>query len=200
MLEDHCPLRSCDGSRIDRIFDAAIRNELDVVAFPTYSWPWNETDPTEFPDGLIRTWRRVETTDFDGEQFAVVPLEFFRYFQVQPSLWRFDYLLSACRNATALGISDAWAFEAMRWSGAGRHYVSKYDWPSVHHGFLAQGKLNPEAITYLDRKRAPRQHRALVRDAIGVESPLLFDALQILNRTKRLIGRSLAGMKKRVKN
>jgi hypothetical protein len=198
MLEDHCPLRRCDGDRLDRIFSIATRHDLDAVAFPTYSWPWDETDLTEHPDGLVRTWRHRETFEFDGELLAVVPHDFFRYFQVQPTLWRVDYLQAACTYARMQGISDAWAFEAMRWPQAGRHYVSRYDWPTVHHGFLVQGKINPAAIAYLDRKGGQRSYRALVREAIGVESPLLFDSLQMLIRTKRLIRHGLAGVKKRV--
>jgi hypothetical protein len=198
MLEDHCPLRRCDGGRLDRIFDIASRHDLDAVAFPTYSWPWNQTDTTNFPDGLVRTWRRVETLQVEGELLAAVPPDFFRYFQVQPTLWRLDYLEAACSYAMAQGIGDAWSFEAMRWPQAGRHYVSRYDWPTVHHGFLAQGKLNPAAIIYLDRKRAQRLHRVLVREAIGIESPILFDSIQMLIRTKQLIRRGLADVKNRV--
>lgn len=198
MLEDHCPLRHCDGDRLDRIIGIAARRHLDAVSFPTYSWPWNETNSTEHPDGLVRTWRRKETREFDGELLAAVPHDFFRFFQVQPTLWRFDYLQAACTYARTQGISDVWAFEAMRWPEAGRHYVSRYDWPTVHHGFLVQGRLNPAAIAYLDRKGAERSHRALVREAIGIESPLLFNSLQMLIRTKRRIRSSLAGVKKRV--
>jgi hypothetical protein len=194
MLEDHCPLRCCDGDRLDRIFSIASRRDLDAVAFPTYPWPWNETDSTSFPDGLVRTWRRVETLNLEGELLAVVPRDFFRYFQVQPTLWRIDYLLSACMNAMTLGISDAWTFEAMRWPDARRHYVSRYEWPSVHHGFLAQGKINPAAIVYLDRKRADRQHRDFVREAIGIGSPFLFDSIQMFIHAKRLARRGLSGM------
>lgn len=199
MLEDHCPLRRCDGKRLDRMFDIVLRHDLDAVAFPTYSWPWDETDATNFSDGLVRTWRRVETLQLEGEPLAVVPGDFFRYFQVQPTLWRLDYLEAACSYAMAQGISDAWSFEAMRWPQAGQHYVSRYDWPSVHHGFITQGKVNPTAIVYLDRKHAPRQHRALVREAVGIESPILFDSIQMLVRTKRFIRRSLGGVKNRIK-
>ena len=124
MLEDHCPLRRCDGERLDRIFAIARRNNLDAVSFPTYYWPWNETESTIYPDGLVRTWRRTETLQLDDELLAMVPLDFFRYFQVQPTLWRFDYLEAACANAKPQGIADAWTFEAMRWPNAGRHYVS----------------------------------------------------------------------------
>ena len=198
MLEDHCPLRPCDSDRLERIFGIAARHDLNAVAFPTYPWPWNETDPTVYPDGLVRTWRRKETIELGGELLAVVPPDFFRYFQVQPTLWRLDYIEAACAYAMAQGVTDAWAFEAMRWPNAGRHYVSRCDWPTVHHGFLVQGKLNPAAIDYLDRERAAPSHRALVRDAIGIESPMLFDSIQMLIRTKRLIRRGLAGVKKRV--
>ena len=198
MLEDHCPLRRCDGERLDHVFAIANRHELDAVAFPTYSWPWNQIESTKYPDGLVRTWRRKEILELDGETLAVVPRDFFRYFQVQPTLWRFDYLEAACAHASAHGIADAWTFEAMRWPQAGRHYVSSYNWPTVHHGFLAQGRLNPAAILYLDRERAAISHRVLVREAIGVESPILFDSIQMLLRTQRRIRRGLAVVKGRV--
>jgi len=196
MLEDHCPLRCCDGERLDRIFAIARRHDFDSVTFPTYHWPWHETESTIYPDGLVRTWRRIETIRLEGEVLAAVPFDFFRYFQVQPTLWRLDYFEAACRHAKAQGIAGAWSFEAMRWPNAGRHYVSAYDWPSVHHGFLAQGKLNPAAIVYLDRKRASQVHRSFVREAIGVESPLLFDTIQMCRCAKDLIHDSLIDVKK----
>ncbi|MFZ0426414.1 MAG: hypothetical protein WAL80_26360 [Xanthobacteraceae bacterium] len=198
MLEDHCPLRRCDAERLARIFAIAAREDFAAISFPTYAWPWHETDPTEHPDGLIRTWRRKETRELEGELFAAVPRKFFRYFQVQPTLWRLDYLQAACAHAQAEGIGDVWAFEAMRWRKAEPHFVSRYDWPTVHHGFLAQGRLNPAAIAYLDRKQAPEPHRTLVREAIGIESPLLFDFIQALSRTKGLIRSGLAGVRRRV--
>lgn len=198
MLEDHCPLRHCDAKRLDRIFAIAGREDFAAVLFPTYAWPWHETDATKYADGLVRTWRRKEIQEIDGEVFAVVPADFFRYFQVQPTLWRLDYLEQACAYAIAQGIKDAWAFEAMRWTEAGAHYVSRYDWPTVHHGFLIQGRLNPAAVVYLDRKRAGGPHRVLVREAIGIESPLLFNSIQTLIRAKSWIRRGLSGVKKRV--
>jgi hypothetical protein len=198
MLEDHCPLRRCDPQRLARIFAIAAREDFAAVSFPTYAWPWHEIDTTEHPDGLIRTWRRKETREIDGELFAAVPPDFFRYFQVQPTLWRLDYLQAACAYARAMGISDVWSFEAMRWPKAEPHFVSRYDWPTVHHGFLAQGRLNPAAIAYLDRKQAAGPHRMLVREAIGIESPLLFDSIQALDRAKGMIRRGLAGVKRRV--
>lgn len=130
------------------------------------------------------------------ELFAVVPVDFFRYFQVQPTLWRLDYLLAACDHALAQGIGDAWSFEAMRWSRALPHYVSQYNWPTVHHGFLVQGELNKAAIAFLDRRNAMSAHRMLVREAIGVGSPTLFDLLQFLNRTKARIRGGLGRVKR----
>lgn len=198
MLEDHCPLRSCAVERLERIFAISIRHNLVAVAFPTYSWPWNETEATIYPDGLVRTWRSRETRDLDGELFAVVPRDFFRYFQVQPTLWHLDYLQEACAWALTQGVTDAWNFEAMRWSRAQPHYVSQYNWPTVHHGFLEQGELNANAIAYLDRRNATDAHRMLVREAIGVESPLLFDFLQLLLRAKSRICAGLSRVKRGV--
>ena len=39
----------------------------------------------------------------------------------------------------------------MQWEGAAQHYVANYQWPTVHHGFLASGKANPSAIDYMDK-------------------------------------------------
>lgn len=196
MLEDHCPLRSCDERRLEEIFAIASREKMSAIAFPTYSWPWQETESRSFADGFVRTWRRKETIVRDGELFAVVPRDFFRYFQVQPTLWRFDYLQAACDYALTRGIADAWNFEAMRWTQAMPHYVSQYNWPTVHHGFLEQGKLNRAAIAYLDRCTAIGAHRMLIREAIGFESPLLFDSLQFLTRAKGHIRGGLSRMKR----
>jgi hypothetical protein len=198
MLEDHCPLRRCDAERLERTFAISARYDLAAVAYPTYSWPWDVTDPTQHFDGLVRTWHRKDIVEFDGELLAVVPSDFFRYFQVQPTLWRLDYLQAACAKALAMRITDAWGFEAMRWPHAEQHYVSRYSWPTVHHGFLAQGRVNALAVTYLDRKRAPGPHRTLVRDAIRIESPALFDSIQMLIGAKRSIRHTLAGVKKRL--
>jgi hypothetical protein len=196
MLEDHSPLRACDEPRLGRIFQIAVREGFSAISFPTYAWPWQETDSRDYPDGLIRTWRHKETIERDGEMFAVVPSEFFRYFQVQPTLWHLDYLQVALDHALTRGITDAWSFEAMRWPQALPHYVSQYNWPTVHHGFLEQGKLNTAAIVYLDRRHAMGAYRMLVREAIGVESPTLFDSLQFLNRAKARIRGGLGRVKR----
>lgn len=196
MLEDHCPLRACDGARLERIFDIAIREKLPAVAFPTYSWPWYDTESRDYSDGLVRTWRRQEIIERGGEMFAVVPRDFFRYFQVQPTLWRLDYLQAVLDCALTQGLRDAWSFEAMRWPQALPHYVSQYNWPTVHHGFLEQGKLNRVAIDYLDRRRAMDVHRALVREAIGLGSPVLFGSLQFLAHAKLRIRRGLGRVKR----
>src|SRR5262249_30590393 len=99
--------------------------------------------------------------------------KFFRYFQLQPAFWRIDYLIGVCRAAMARGITDPWTFEAMRLDDAEPHYVAAYDWPSVHHGFIAQGKINPAAISFMSRRAAPELHRQLICARVGCYSPTL---------------------------
>jgi hypothetical protein len=174
MLDDHCPLRACDTGVLARYHALARRRDLAAVVFPTYHWPWNETESIDYPDGLVRTWRKIEIEAAEGRKIAVVPRDFFRYFQVQPAFWNLDYLIGACHNALERGIRDAWAFEAMRWAGAAQHYVADYNWPTVHHGFLAAGNINPEAIGFIDPKVAHELRTALLLDSIGIDSPTLY--------------------------
>jgi len=174
MLDDHCPLRACDTETISAYLETSRRHDLSVVSFPTYEWPWDRTESIEYPDGLVRTWRRIEVEVIDGRQFAIVPYEFFRYFQVQPACWRINYLIEACKTALDRGIHDVWSFEAMRWDGACQHYVAAYEWPSVHHGFMAVGKINPAAISYISVRCAPELRGQLIRDAIGANSAALY--------------------------
>ena len=174
MLEDHCPLRACDSVKIRSICQLARRYELNAVAFPTYSWPWNETQDDIYPDDLIRGWRRIDVRQIGSERFAAVPRDFFRYFQVQPTIWNIDYLIQACGVALERGIRNVWQFEAMHWDGAAQHYVADYHWPTVHHGFLAAGKVNPSAITYMDKAIGAELYVELIRDLIGVGSPMLY--------------------------
>ena len=151
MLEDHCPLRRCDGERISALLSIVRDRDLAAVSFPTYSWPWNKTEYIDYPDGKVRTWRRIDTVEIDGEAFARVPRNFFRYFQVQPTIWRIPYLVNACDEARAAGVFDPWGFEAMQFPNSDQHYVSQYNWPTVHHGFLAKGVVNLKAIDFVDR-------------------------------------------------
>ena len=191
MLEDHCPLRACDADRISAVVSIAIDQDLAAVSFPTYHWPWNETDTTEYPDGLVRTWRRIETREISGESLAVVPRDFFRYFQVQPTVWRISYFEQACAAAIAAGVLDPWQFEALRLSNSEQHYVSAYNWPTVHHGFLVQGRINPVAIDFIDKRTGRTFRRELIRDLMGTRSEILDSiqrsGLQYLRRLRKVM-------------
>jgi len=190
VLDDHCPLRPCDETALEGYFELARRNDFATVAFPTYRWPWHETEDKDYPDGLVRTWRKIETIIANGQKLAVVPRDFFRYFQVQPAFWRIEYLIAVCRHALDEGKHDAWGFEAMRWDGAARHYIADYNWPTVHHGFIASGKVNPEAIGFIDERVAPELRNQLLRDSIGVASPTLHRVLWASERFgARVLGR-----------
>jgi hypothetical protein len=94
------------------------------------------------------TWKAIDILEVAGVRFARVPEDFFRYNQCQPALWDLEYCLSLCDRALELGIDDPWSFEAMRLSGQPQHYVADYPWPTVHHGFRAAGRVNPEAIFF----------------------------------------------------
>jgi hypothetical protein len=192
MLEDHCPLRACDAGRISAIASMALAHELAAVSFPTYQWPWHATEATEYPDGLVRTWRRIDTREIAGEILAVVPRDFFRYFQVQPTVWRRSYLEHACAAAIAADVLDPWQFEAMRLPAAEQHFVSGYNWPTVHHGFLVRGTINPSAIDFVDRERGNAIRRQLIRELVGDGSETLF-------KVQRAASRYLQGFRRRIK-
>ena len=96
-------------------------------------------------------------------------------------------LMTACKAALESGITDIWQFEAMQWDAAAQHYVSNYQWPTVHHGFLAAGRVNPAAIAYLDKEAGNQLHLQLIRDLIGVGSPLLYWLLQKATPDVKLI-------------
>lgn len=174
MLDDHCSLRRCDGRAISAYLDIARSRDLAAVCFPTYEWPWQQTEHADYPDGLVRTWRRVDIEVLDGRRLAVVPRDFFRYFQVQPAFWKVEYLIWACRAALASGITDAWTLEALHLDGARQHYIADYNWPSVHHGFIASGKINPDAISNMSRSDASELYRQLISNCVGFYSPPLY--------------------------
>jgi hypothetical protein len=183
MLDDHCPLRPCDTEAISAYLEIANGHDLPVISFPTYEWPWDQTEHTAYPDHLVRTWRKVEVDIMDGRRLAIVPRDFFRYFQVQPAWWNSEYLVEACEIALDKGIRDPWAFEAMRWERASQHYVAGYNWPNVHHGFMAAGKINHAAISYMSRSAAAKLHTQLIQDAVGINSLALYRMQRWANTT-----------------
>lgn len=165
MLEDHCPLRACDHVHILQTLRLCVRNQLASVCFVTYEWPWSasKVDLVDYAERLGLP--HVDTVEMDGIRLGVVPKTFFRYFQVQPAIWRIDYLEKTLRSAVAANVIDPWAFEAFRWDGAEQHYVSQYPWPTVHHGFLVKGNVNLTAIDFADRHLAKDLRRVLRLDA-----------------------------------
>jgi len=189
MLEDHCPLRACDDAGVAEYMQTAMNRDFVSVTFPTYGWPWTRTENRDYGDGLVRTWRKIDIEEIQGRKFAVVPRDFFRYFQVQPALWNLDYLIDACRFALKTGANDAWSFEALRWENAAQHYVADYNWPTVHHGFFTAGKVNPEAISYADPEVAGQLRGQLIRDLIGLHSPTLFRLWWTSKRASRRVAR-----------
>jgi hypothetical protein len=182
MLDDHCPLRRCDTGAISAYLEIARSRNLVVVSFPTYDWPWERTECVDYPDGLVRTWRLIDVEVVNGRRLAIVPRDFFRYFQVQPAFWKIEYLIEACRTALAGGIRDPWAFETMRVDNASQHYMADYNWPNVHHGFIAEGKINPVAVSYMSRTLAAELHKQLLRDSIGVNSPALYGVYRLTSK------------------
>ena len=140
--------------------------------------------------------RHRQTVELDGELFAAVPAGLLPLLPFNRRSPRLDYL-TGLFYALAQQIADAWSFEAML--AAGRqplHFTLRLaDGPSW---FSGSRQLNPAAILYLDRKHAALPHRTLVREAIGIGSPMLFNSIQMLTRTKHAIRRRLAGVKKRV--
>jgi hypothetical protein len=178
LLDDHYPLRECDRSLIAANFDAVVKNRLGCISFVTYQWPWTSTEHIDYPDDMIRTWRNIDVTWLNGCEMARVPLNFFRYFQLQPSFWDLDYLIEICRAAFEKQCFDPWSFESLSYGKPRQHYVSRYAWPSVHHGFLAQGKVNPEAIDFIQMPKGREFRSLLLRDSIGFDSVAAFRVLR----------------------
>lgn len=184
MLEDHCPLRRCDEARIKAGMRAGVDHDLAAVAFLTYAWPWNFGS---------------ELKEFGKESFLVLPLAYFRYFQVQPTLWRIDYLEKILAASMRLGITDPWNFEALpipdRPHGgeilpeAEQHYISLYRWPTVHHGFLTQGKIHDQAIDFADRTVVRSLRAALIKDAAGRNSEVAYRSYRAAKWMRRLPAR-----------
>lgn len=159
MLEDHCPLRPCDEERISAGFGAALAHALPSTAFVTYPWFWY------FANEMI---------EFGTDRLILMPKEYYRYFQLQPTLWRIDYLETILAASMRQEVTDPWAFEALRLPEAEQHYVSTYAWPTVHHGFLAQGRIHSRAIDFADRNSASRLRQALMREVVGLDSEFLY--------------------------
>jgi hypothetical protein len=180
LLDDHYPLRECDKSRIAANFDVVVKNRLGCTSFVTYQWPWTSTEQIDYPDGMIRTWRNVDVRWFNGCEMARVPLDFFRYFQLQPSFWDLDYLIEICHEAFEKQCFDPWAFESFNYGKPRQHFISRYEWPSVHHGFLAQGKVNPEAIDFIQMPQGREFRTLLLTESIGFDSVAAFRVLQFL--------------------
>jgi hypothetical protein len=193
MLEDHCPLRECDADRISAVVSIAIDQDLAAVCFPTYRWPWNDTATAEYPDGLVRTWRRVDTLDIAGEILGRVPRDFFRYFQIQPTVWRLKYLEDACAAAMAAGVLNPWEFEALQLPISEQHYVSEYNWPTVHHGFLVQGKINPASIDFVDSSANATIRHRLIKELVGTRSETVF-------KFQRVASRYIQGFRRRIRS
>jgi hypothetical protein len=183
MIDDHCPLRPCDSEIISAYLEIAQRRGLAAIWFPTFEWPWDETASSiEYPDGLVAGWRTIQIDIMDGRRLAVVPRNFFRYFAVQPACWSLEYLIRACKIALDRGIRDTWAFEELRWEEAAQHYIADYHWPSVHHGFMAAGTINPTAIAYMSRAHAGELRTQLIRDSIGINNVVLYRVYRQIRR------------------
>jgi hypothetical protein len=185
MLDDHCPLQACDPSALTAYFDIVRRHQLAVVWFPTFEWPW-KSPHIAHPAVPARSGHRIEIEELGDRRFAVVPRDFFRYFSLQPACWDIQYLTSVCRTALDSAITDPWRFEQMAWDGARQHYVAEYNWPSVHHGFMAAGKLNPAAISYMSRTAVPELHKQLIREA-GFNSVFVYQLYRMLKIVLRFL-------------
>ena len=176
-IEDHCPLHVVDAVRVARFLDDAMASDRACTSFVTYDWPWDKTAPDDrAADGRTMTWRERAIEDTPAGRVARVPDDFFRYNQCQPSLWNIDYYLSLCDQALAAGIDNPWAFEEAVFPRQAPHFIADYAWPSVHHGFMAQGVINPEAIRVVSRRVAPLRRR-LIAEYLTVRGvwPLLAD-------------------------
>lgn len=197
LIDDHCPLSRCDGARLEAIFRIAEAQGLPCVAFVTYDWPWERTEPDSRDErGRTMTWASRDVRTWEGEAFAAVPRDFFRYNQCQPSVWDAAYLRRLCGEALAQGVDDPWSFENELFDGQEAHFVSACRWPTVHHGFLASGRVNPEALGFRGSAGpALRALRAAIRARFvrerGLGALLGTWGSRPLRAARRLAGRAL---------
>lgn len=140
------PLWPCDAARIEEVIAIARREALPCVFFVKYAWPWTTTRHHFDADGRIVGWRRKEVVSIGGQRMAVMPPDYFRYNQVQPAIWRVDYLESLLGEAMRRGIEDPWAFERFCMPGQPHHYVADYRWPSRHCGYRRGGRVYLRAL------------------------------------------------------
>jgi hypothetical protein len=189
MLEDHCPLRLCDVARIEQTAKLCLSSALASVSFITYEWPWSAREFELVEYGNLYGLPRIDTVMMDGVRLGLIPMTFYRYFQVQPTVWRIDYLAKALTSASAEGIMDPWAFEQFKWDSVEQHYVSEYPWPTVHHGFLVKGSVNVSAFKFADRSTAKDLLRLMRADAEQSMGRIAFNLRRIKGALVTGLGR-----------
>jgi hypothetical protein len=77
-------------------------------------------------------------------------MELHAYSSLHPAIWTASHLLRSLIYASEHGIDDPWRFEKGRFPDA-KHFTSGVmTWPSVHGGFLWQGKVNVPALAHMN--------------------------------------------------
>lgn len=175
ILEDLCPLWPVDAAALEALAAGAAAAGIDAVAFPTFPWR-----------------RREAPRSVAGQTLYRVPEAFPFPNQLQPGLWRLAYLADLVEGLRRAGVTDPWHFEKHRLDGQRPHYVAALGWPSVHHGFLRGGRVNPGALAD-PRVADPTVRRRLTRAACGSEREVVYAATSGALRLMRRMRHALAG-------
>lgn len=158
MLEDLCPLWPVDMAYLARLEAAAVGGDLPAVHMlfkPRRAWPRRDFAPTAERIGGVELYR---WSDRYVPKNALVA-----------TLWQRAALASLCKRMLDAGVSDPWTFEAAPNPASVAHRVATLRWPTVKHGFLRKGALNPRAVRDLKVRPSPLRD-ALRREFCGATS------------------------------
>jgi hypothetical protein len=146
LLEDHVPLRPCDGALITELCDVARDADLRCLYFCMHDWPWQSTACSIDADGRIRGWQTIDVVSIRGHRMARMARNDLFFNRCQPALWSIDDYIELTAAAVRAGIDDPWRFETFLPPGQPDHFVSEYRWPSRKSGYRRNGKVYLRAL------------------------------------------------------
>lgn len=149
VLEDLIPLVKVSNSHLAKVESIITKHQLDCVSFVVYDHKYLGNDMMEI----------------DGISFYRLPPDFPFYSQLQPAIWKVEYLQEICQHAYEQKTLDPWSFEKI-FLGK-QHYVSEYSWPSVMHGFLHAKHPVWEAIWKIKTPEGTKFRNNLIREYIS---------------------------------
>jgi hypothetical protein len=177
LLEDHFPLKSCDGGLIEKVLLVMQEENFKCVFFVKYEWPWHKADFHKDSDGRMIGWDKIDTVTFKGLRFAKMPVNFFKYNQCQPAIWEIDYYLQVIHQAAKAGAFNPWQFESYTAPNQSPHFVCDYRWPSITNGYLSKGIIDWGAIREIEMPKGKVLRQALLKEFFKhspFPAPILF--------------------------